>query len=138
MTKNFLRRTGDRYVKLGLGRKKKQKWRRPTGRDNKMREKLKSRPAVVSIGYKKPEQERKKLVEITNLDNLKKLKSNEIPVLGRVGKRRKIEIAKEAKKQNIKIKNLNINKTLKEKKVSKKDNLEDKKSAKNKSKEKKK
>jgi len=37
--KKFLRRTWSRYSKLGRKRKKKQKWRKPTGRDNKMREK---------------------------------------------------------------------------------------------------
>ena len=48
----FLRRVGSRFSKLGKGRKKKQKWRRPTGRDNKMREKRRGYPAVVKIGYK--------------------------------------------------------------------------------------
>ena len=35
----FKRRIWNRYSKLGKKRKKKQVWRRPTGRDNPMREK---------------------------------------------------------------------------------------------------
>ena len=53
----FLRRTWSRYSKLGKQRKKKQIWKAPKGRDNKMREKRKGYPAVVSIGYKKPQKE---------------------------------------------------------------------------------
>jgi len=52
MMKKFLRRTWNRYTKLGRKRKKKQKWRRPTGRDNKMREKRRGYPKIVSVGYK--------------------------------------------------------------------------------------
>ena len=48
----FLRRISNRYSKLGKRRKKKQIWRRPTGRDNKMRERRKGYPARVSVGYK--------------------------------------------------------------------------------------
>lgn len=51
--KKFKRRTWSRYSKLGRKRKKKQVWRKPTGRDNKMREKRKSYPKVVSTGYEK-------------------------------------------------------------------------------------
>ena len=47
----FLRRTSSRYSKLGKGRKKKQIWRRPTGRHNKMRNKRNGYPVIVSIGY---------------------------------------------------------------------------------------
>jgi len=47
--KRFLRRLTNRYLKLGKKRKKKQKWRKPKGRHNKMREKERGYPAVVSI-----------------------------------------------------------------------------------------
>ena len=49
--KRFLRRVWNRYSKLGRNRKKKQKWRRPTGRDNKMREKRTGYASRVGIGY---------------------------------------------------------------------------------------
>jgi len=52
MAIKFLRRVWKRHSKLGRGRKKKQVWRKPTGRDNKMRERKKGHPSVVSIGYR--------------------------------------------------------------------------------------
>ena len=122
MPKKFLRRTWSRYSKLGRKRKKKQVWRRPTGRDNKMREKRKGYPAVVSIGYKKAKDEHKKIVKINNLKDLDKIQKDEIIILGKMGKKKKIEIARKAKEKKIEISNLNIEKFLKsiEKKEEKK------------------
>ena len=123
----FQRRTGSRFSKLGKGRKKKQKWRRPTGRDNKMREKRKGYPAVVKIGYKQDVKargnvEEKKPITIMNVKDLEKMKKNEIGIIGKVGKKKKIEIAKIAKEKKIEIYNLNAGKFLKgiKKKVEKK------------------
>ncbi len=109
----FLRRTWNRYGRLGKGRKKKQVWRSPKGRDNKMREKRKGYPKVVSIGYKKQKTSRKNIRVINNPRDLEKAKKNEILVVGNVGKRKKIEIAKKAKKMKIPIQNVNIEKFLK-------------------------
>jgi len=109
----FLRRTWNRYSKLGKRKKKKQVWRRPKGRDNKMREKRKGYPRVVSIGYKKKKSERKNIIMIRNLGDLEKAKKNEIVILGDIGKKKKIEMAKKAKKMKIHIQNLNIEKFLK-------------------------
>lgn len=114
----FLRRTWSRYSKLGKGRKKKRVWRRPTGRHNKMREKRKGYPAVVSIGYKSNRESRLKIkekipVKIYNIKDLEKIKENEIAVVGNVGKRKKIEIAKKSKEMKIKIYNMNPEKFLK-------------------------
>ncbi len=64
----FLRRIHNRYSKLGRRRKKKQIWRRPTGRDNKMRERRRGYPARVQIGYKKNEHE-----EFETINNVKEL-----------------------------------------------------------------
>lgn len=132
----FLRRTWNRYSKLGKRRKKKQVWRRPTGRDNKMREKRKGYPAIVSVGYKKGEKQRgiiknKKSVLVMNIKDLEKVGKNEIAIIGKVGKKKKIELAKKAmqaiksptsskqsddsstKEMKIKIYNLNPKKFLK-------------------------
>ena len=75
MVKKFLRRTGNKLVKLGKGRPKKQVWRSPKGRDNKMREKRKGYAAVVSIGYGTKKQERGKIkgknpVHVSNIKDL--------------------------------------------------------------------
>ena len=64
----FLRRQAARYAKFGNGKGKKAKWRKPTGRDNKMREKRKGYPAVVSIGYGTPESKAK--ITIFNVADL--------------------------------------------------------------------
>lgn len=117
MIKKFLRRTWSRYSKLGKNRKKKQKWRNPKGRDNKMREKRRGYPKVVNIGYKK--QMNKNPILIKNISELEKAKGREV-IIGKVGKMKKIEIAKKAKEMKIFIQNLNIEKILKEvKKISK-------------------
>ncbi len=118
MTK-FLRRTWNRYSKLGKRRGKKQKWKRPKGRDNKMREKRKGYPAVVSLGYKRPKKIIHKLKEktpviVNNINELEKIKENEIAIIGHVGKKKKIEIIKKIKEKKIPIYNVNVNKFLKE------------------------
>ena len=112
MTK-FLKRTWNRYSKLGKGRKKKQVWRRPKGRDNKMREKRKGYPIVVNVGYKKKKSERKLVRVIRNIRDLEKTEKNEMVIIGNVGKKKKIEIAKKAIKMKIPIQNINIKKFLK-------------------------
>ena len=114
----FLKRTWSRYSKLGKGRKKIQAWKRPTGRHNKMRNKMRGYSPVVSIGYKGVTKSRGKIQEkkprlIYNLSDLEKIRKDEIAVIGKIGKKKKIEIAKKAKEMKIKIYNLNIKKFLK-------------------------
>ncbi|MBU4308428.1 MAG: eL32 family ribosomal protein [Nanoarchaeota archaeon] len=109
----FLRRTSDRYSKLGKGRKKKQIWRRPTGRDNKMREKRRGYPAIVSIGHKKESSKEKKLVIVRNLNDLKKIKEKEMILIGKIGMKNKLEILKKAKEMKIVVYETNIDKFLK-------------------------
>ena len=118
MIKKFLRRAWNEYSKLGKRRKKKQTWRRPTGRDNKMREKRKGYPAVVSIGYRKDNNVRgalegKKPILVNNLKELMKLNKNEIALIGSIGKIKKLELAKYAKEKGIKVYNMNASKFLK-------------------------
>ena len=119
----FKRRIWNRYSKLGKRRKKKQVWRRPTGRDNPMREKKRGYPAIVSIGYKKSKEESGKIkgkvpVEVRNLKELEKVKKDEIIVLGNVGKKKKIELVKKAKEKGLEISNVNIKKYLKKNKMT--------------------
>src|SRR3989337_1930666 len=90
----FLRRIWSKHSKLGKGRKKKQVWRKPKGRDNKMREKRKGHSPVVSIEYKSGKNERRNLRVIKNISDLNNILKNEIVIIGRVGKRKKIEILK--------------------------------------------
>jgi large subunit ribosomal protein L32e len=126
----FLRHTAHKYSKLGLRRKKKKIWRRPTGRDNKMREKRRGHPAVVSIGYSTAKKTRGKVMKKTpivvrNVADLQKVGKNQIAMLSGIGKKKKIEIAKKAKELKVEIFMLNIDKFLKAN--EKKDKKEEKK-----------
>lgn len=122
----FLRRKNKSCSKLGKGRKKKQIWRRPTGRDNKMRDKRRGYPAVVSVGYKKEVGSRGKLQEkipkfVKNIKDLEKIKKNEIAVLGNVGKKKKIEIVTKAKEMKINFHNINTKTFLEKNHLKKKE-----------------
>lgn len=113
----FLRKDTFKKSKLGKRRKKKQKWRRPRGRHSKLREKRVGYMIQPSIGWSSPKAvrgfmkgARPKL--IFNVKDLQNLKEDEIAILGKVGKKKKIEIAKEAITKNICIGNLNTKKFL--------------------------
>ena len=121
----FLRRIYKNYSKLGRGRKKKQIWKMPKGRDNKMREKRRGYPATVSIGYKQPKKEEP--VIIFNPRELEKINKDSKILIGNVGKKKKIEIAKKAKEMKLKIINLNPKSFLKQNKLKEKKKEEAKK-----------
>jgi large subunit ribosomal protein L32e len=128
----FLRRTWHKYSKLGRGRKSKQVWRKPTGRHNKMREKNRGVPVVVSLGYRTPKEERgliegKKPVRVLNLNDLKKIEKNEIVIVGKVGNKKMLEIIKVIKEKGLIVQNVNVNKKLrKEKRKIEKDSKSNK------------
>jgi large subunit ribosomal protein L32e len=111
MAIKFLRRTWNKYSKLGRKRKKKQVWRKPTGRDNKMREKQKGKPPIVSIGYGSAN--KKRVFVVQNFSDLLNIPKEKIIVLGKIGKKKKIEICKKAKEKGIEFSNVNIKKYLK-------------------------
>ena len=95
MAQKFLRRSWNKLSKLGKGRKKIQRWRKPTGRDNKMREKRKGYSPIVSIGYRSDKETRGTLrnmvpITIMNLADLSKIQKGQIAHLGNVGKKKKI------------------------------------------------
>lgn len=124
----FLRHTSHKYSKLGLRRKKKQIWRRPTGRDNKMREQRRGKPALVAIGYSTDKKQRGKInnktpITINHISQLQNVKKENIILLGKIGKKKKMEIAKKAKEMKLEIYKLNIDKFIKmnEKKAESKD-----------------
>lgn len=125
----FLRHTSHKYSKLGLRRKKKQIWRRPTGRDNKMREQRRGKPPIVSIGYSKNKKDKGKVNNkipkiVQNIKDLNNIQKDQIIVLGKVGKKKKIEIAKKAKELKIEVYNFNPERFLK--RNSKKGEIKDK------------
>ena len=105
MKKKFLRRDASRFAKFGKGRGKKAKWRNPTGRHNKMREGKKGYSAVVAIGHRKTQGE--KPVVIMNAKDLEKLKKGVKALVGRTGKKKKIEIGKKAIELKVQLENMN-------------------------------
>ena len=116
--KKFLQRDWTRFSRLGRRRKNKQKWRRPTGRDNKMREKRRGYPVVVSIGYRQKAKDRnkidgKEIVIIHNISDLSKVNKNNMAHLDKVGAKKKAEIIKKANEMKIKINNVNEKKFFK-------------------------
>lgn len=122
----FIRRNWTKASRLGKGRKKKQVWRAAKGRHNKTRLKRKGYPIKVMVGFKQIE--KAKPAMISNVKQLHDVKQGEKIIISKMGKKKKIEIAKRAKEKGIIVQNLNVNKILKavkkkeEKADSKKEN----------------
>ena len=126
MTKiKFLRRDAKRFSKFGKRRKKLLGWKKPKGRDNKMREKRKGYPSVVKVGYKN--KEIKEPIIIYNEKELIPLPKEQKIILGKVGKKKKLAIVKKAQELKLNIENINIKSFLKKNDKIKKDKGEDKK-----------
>jgi len=92
-----------------------------------MREKRKGVPVSVSIGYRSDKKFRgkiqgKQIVFVKNLQQLEKVGKDKIIIVGKIGNKKKLEIAKKSKERGIQIQNLNVEKFLKtiEKKLKQK------------------
>ncbi|MEK6913972.1 MAG: eL32 family ribosomal protein [Nanoarchaeota archaeon] len=114
----FLRRNWSKASRLGKGRKKKQIWRSAKGRHSKTRNKRKGYPAIVEVGFGQDNKTKgliddKKPILVYNVKELGNVKKGEIAIIGKVGKKKKIEIAKVAKEKGISLFNLNAGKLLK-------------------------
>lgn len=128
----FLRRNWSKASRLGKGRKKKQIWRSAKGRHSKMRNKRKGYPAIVEVGFRTKKKSRdlienKKPILVNNIQELQRVNKGEVAILGKIGKKKKIEVAKFAKEKGIIISNLNIKKTLKKSKDKKVEEVKNKK-----------
>lgn len=116
----FVRRAWYRYSKTGLRKKKKLVWRSPKGRDNNMREKRKGYPPVPSVGWKREKKFRGQImgkmpILVNNLRELEKVnKEKELIIMGKIGKKKKIELVKKAQEKGIQILNINVKKFLEE------------------------
>lgn len=118
MAPTFLRRNSDKYSKLGMRKKKKQVWRSPKGRHNKMRLKRKGYPATVNIGYKQDVEERgkidnKKMILVNSLRELENVKEGATIIVGKMGAKKKLELVNKAKSKKVHIHNINVNKMMK-------------------------
>src|SRR3990167_2865689 len=104
--KKFLRRNSDRHSKLGRNRRKKQSWRKPKGRHNKMRDKRRGYPAIVTKGYRTKREGRgkiegKKPFVAYNVRDVEKFGRGNLIIIGKVGKKKRVEIAKKLKEMKI-------------------------------------
>jgi large subunit ribosomal protein L32e len=87
------------------------KWRKPKGKDNKMRMKRCGKQPLVSVGYRGPKEVRGthasglKEVMISNSGQIEGLENVIIRINASVGNKKKIEIVKKAVKSNLKIAN---------------------------------
>ena len=112
MTKKFLRQETTLHSKIGRNRKKIQKWRRPNGRDSKMRLRRRNYPASPTVGHKTPRKESGKIrnltpLTISNFADLNSATKHNILILSaRLGARRKIEIIKKAEELKLQILNI--------------------------------
>lgn len=102
----FIRTHSQRHSKLGKSRPKLQKWRRPNGRDNKIRECCKGHPKKVKIGYKQSKIQIR-LQIIHNMKELEQASKDQPMILAKIGAKNKIELIKKAKELNIKLNNVN-------------------------------
>lgn len=114
----FLRRDIKKYSKLGLRRKKLLKYRKATGRDSKIRLKMRGHMRNVSIGFRTPKKGRGlieglKPVLVHNVKELSEVKEDEIAIVAKIGAKKKAEIAKIAQEKKIKLHNLNPTKFIK-------------------------
>ena len=108
---DFLRYDWDKYYRL----ERQEKWRKPYGRDNKTRLKIRGFPPIVSIGYRLPKQVRGlhasglNQVVINNVDELLKIKDKKdnviITISSTVGFKKRLEILAKAKELGFKVSN---------------------------------
>jgi len=108
----FRRRGWYKHKRIGKGKRRMVGWKKPKGRDNKMRESRKGRPPLVSIGYRRKKEDRK-IITVYNVKDLASIRKDSRVILGKIGRKSKTEIAKKAAEKSIEFQNLNIKKFLK-------------------------
>lgn len=114
MAKAFIRQDSNRHSKLGKHRKNLQKWRKPKGRQSKMRKKRKSYPVQVSIGFSSPKSDTGKILgliplRVVSLADIAGLKKSNIAILSStLGAKKKMEAIKLLEKSGIEIFNLKV------------------------------
>jgi len=137
--KKFIRASAHRFSKLGLRRKKKLIYRKSKGRDNKTRLNKIGRIENVKIGHGHDRRVRglhqgENVKVVNNIADIKNLNDKDVAIIGKVGDKKRLEIAKYVKDNKIKLKNMDvgkfidgIDKKMKEKKEKKMSSAEKKK-----------
>lgn len=115
MSKKFMRQETCRHLKLGRKRKKARTWRRPKGRDSKMRLQMKSYPASPTVGYKTERKIAGKIKGLVpklvyNLGDLHKLSKENIAIIAKIGAKKRMEILAHAREHKIQVLNSGVKK----------------------------
>ncbi|MEK6888710.1 MAG: eL32 family ribosomal protein [Nanoarchaeota archaeon] len=106
--RKFVRQDTTRYSRIGRGRKKLQKWRKPRGRHNKIRRKRFSYPVQPSLGFRKMKNVRGKIlglnpVLVYNVNDLQSVGKDSIVVIAKIGAKKKIDVLKKALELKLKV-----------------------------------
>ncbi|MBU1136448.1 MAG: eL32 family ribosomal protein [Nanoarchaeota archaeon] len=115
----FLRVGSRKYKKLGKKSKKKLKYRKPRGRDNKIRENKKSHLRKVKIGFKQKKDLRgkingKKVIYVENIKQAEKINQGDLVIIKKIGIQKRFEIEKIIKTRGGEIFNKKKSKEIKE------------------------
>jgi len=108
MSRKFLRVSTKFYKRIG--RKKNQKWRKPRGRHNKIREKRKGRARKVEVGFRKAKSERGKIqgkmpLLVGNLKDAEKIEKGDLVIIKKIGGKKRKELEEKIKEKGGKILN---------------------------------
>ncbi len=110
MSKDFKRQDSFRHIRIG-SRRRRIKWKRPDGRDSKMRLKRRSYPASPMVGNKSPKKisgkvNGMKTMLVYNISDLEKVHKSFIPIIAKIGAKKRMELIKYAEEKGIKILNV--------------------------------
>lgn len=111
MAPKFKRQENTRFSKLGHKRKKLHKWRKPKGRDSKMRIRRRGHGPSPLVGYRSSRAisgmiDGKKPILVHNVSDLSKINKDSIVIIAKVGAKKRLEIIAEAEKKNIAVHNM--------------------------------
>lgn len=107
---HFIRQIWHKHIKLGSTVKKKRKWRKAKGIHSKVRLGVAGKPKRPKIGWGASKEEKNKVnglevVRVENVKQLENLKKGQGVIVGKVGKRKRMEIIKKANEKKIEILN---------------------------------